>query len=201
MNPLIVRPSHEAFVKHSALGLLPLFLCAASLWSQETSKPSDYILGSEEQLEIVVHVWGEVKSPGEFRVPYETNLVELISKAGGPSEYANLSKVRLTRQMQGLNLDQEALRNLVSKSRAGVITEKNLEKSLKNHFSRRIQIYDVRRYLENNKGLHPPPVLQPGDVVLVPTNSWHRWRELVRVAHEVAVIASVYVWYLRSQQW
>ena len=188
-------------MKHTALVLLPLFFAAASLWSQETSKPSDYIFGSEEQLEIVVHVWGEVKSPGEFRVPYETNLIELISKAGGPSEYANLSKVRLTRQMQGLNLDQEALRNLVSKSRAGVITEKNLEKSLQNHFSRRIQVYDVSRYLENNKGLHPPPVLQPGDVVLVPTNSWHRWRELVRVAHEVAVIASVYVWYLRSQKW
>ena len=191
----------EALVRHLQLFLFPLVLISTLIRAQEEPKPSDYLLGSEEQLEMVVHVWGEVKNPGEYRVPYETNLVELISKAGGPTEYANLSKIRLTREMEGLHLNQEALRNLVTQSRAGVVTEKNLEKSLKNHFSRRIQLYDVNRYLENNKGLQPPPVLQPGDVVTIPFNGWHRWREIVRVAHEVAVIASVYVWYLRSKNW
>lgn len=49
------------------------------------------------QLEVVVHIWGEVRSPGEYRVPAGTNILELMSKAGGPTDYANLGKVKLTR--------------------------------------------------------------------------------------------------------
>ena len=48
------------------------------------------------QLKVVVHIWGEVRSPGEYTVPAGTNILELISKAGGPTEYANMGKVKLT---------------------------------------------------------------------------------------------------------
>ena len=82
--------------------------------AQERTKPGDYFLGDEEKLEMVVHIWGEVKEPGEFRVSYETNVVELISKAGGPTEFANLSKIRLTRELESLNLNEDALKSLVA---------------------------------------------------------------------------------------
>ena len=55
----------------------------------------NYLIGEEQRLEIIVHVWGEVRQPGEKRVPDGTNILEVISKAGGPTEFSNLSKVLL----------------------------------------------------------------------------------------------------------
>jgi len=45
-----------------------------------------------------VHVWGEVTKPGVYRVPLGTNVIEVISQAGGPTEFSNLSKVKLTQK-------------------------------------------------------------------------------------------------------
>ena len=42
-----------------------------------------------ERLMITVHIFGEVRQPGEFLVPDNTNILELISKAGGPTEFSN----------------------------------------------------------------------------------------------------------------
>ena len=169
--------------------------------AQQEQPFSNYVLDNEDELKMVVHIWGEVQKPGEYVVPYETNILELISKAGGPTQYANLSKVRLTRDSENLNLTQNALKSLVSDSRTGKMSQEELERSLKTHYGRRIQIYSVKDYLQNKNALNPPFVLKPGDVVYIATNGWYKWREIVRVAHEVAVIASVYVWYLRSKNW
>ncbi|OGC01872.1 hypothetical protein A2V82_02605 [candidate division KSB1 bacterium RBG_16_48_16] len=160
---------------------------------------SGYILGDEEGLQMKVHVWGEVSKPGEYLVPYNTNVLELISKAGGPTVYSNLSKIRLTRQMNTLRLGKEDLKKIVSESRSGRINEENLEKSLSDNFSSRVFRYDLSDYLKNKSGFNPPPVMQPGDIIYVPRNAWRTWREIVSVAHELAIITSVYVWYLRAQ--
>lgn len=169
--------------------------------AQEQSKSSDYLLGQEQRLEMVVHIWGEVKAPGEYRVNYDTDIIELISKAGGPTQYANLGDVRITRESESLYLTRDALKTLVNESRSGKITEDKLDQSLRAHFSNRIINYDVKKYLRDKKNINPPPVLKPGDVVTITTNSYFKWREFVRVAHEVAVIASIYVWYLRAQNY
>jgi len=66
---------------------------------QPDSRPS-YFVGKEDRLEISVNVWGEVTRPGIYRVPDDTDLVSLISVAGGPTEYANLRSVKVTR-MEG----------------------------------------------------------------------------------------------------
>ncbi len=150
-----------------------LWLLMGAALAQETQRTTDYVLGKEEQLEMDVHIWGEVKSPGEYRVAYNTNLLELISKAGGPTQFANLKKVRLAR---------------VLTETGGAETEEE-----------RILVYDMAKYLNDKDQWDQVPVLQPGDVVVVLQNRWFQWRELVKVAHEVAVIASVYVWYLRAQ--
>lgn len=175
------------------------FLFWADLAAQDTTRASQYILGTEEKLEMIVHIWGEVKSPGEYRVSYDTNVLELISKAGGPTSYANLSKVRLTRESGQWHLNPEDLKRLVVESKAGRIDGDKIEQSLQTHFAKRALIYDLSQYIKERKSLELPPTLHPGDLVFVPQNGWFKWRELVRVAHEVAVIASVYVWYLRSK--
>ena len=179
--------------------LFALLLAYSFVYSQDATKQSQYLLGNEDELQMKVHIWGQVREPGEKLVPYETTVLELISKAGGPAQYANLSKVRVTRESESWHLTQESLKKIVSEAREGKITEDKLEESLKTHFANRILEYDVSKYLENSKTLNPPPVLLPGDVVYVPTNAWSKWREIVRVSHEVAVITSIYVWYLRSK--
>ncbi len=55
----------------------------------------------EEELLVSVSIWGEVDKPGIYDVPDGTNVAELISYAGGPTEFANLSRVKLTRPEEG----------------------------------------------------------------------------------------------------
>jgi len=60
--------------------------------------------GGEERLLVPVNVWGEVKKPGYYEVPDGTDAVEVVSYAGGPTEYANLSRVHLTRTGAGVTV-------------------------------------------------------------------------------------------------
>lgn len=53
--------------------------------------------GPDNQLLIKVNVWGEVLKPGLVEVPDNTDLLTLISVAGGPTENAKLSKVKIKR--------------------------------------------------------------------------------------------------------
>jgi len=71
------------------------------LYSQESggisSRASQYYLGSEDELLIPVNVWGFVQKPGQYMVPSNTDLVSLLSYAGGPAEDANISNIRIIR--------------------------------------------------------------------------------------------------------
>lgn len=46
---------------------------------------------------VKVYIWGEVKTPGVYRLHGTPDLVELISTAGGPTEQADLGRVRVLR--------------------------------------------------------------------------------------------------------
>ena len=54
-------------------------------------------LTGTEQLKIKTYIWGQVRKPGLYIVPDNTDLLTLISSAGGPTENAKLSKVRIVR--------------------------------------------------------------------------------------------------------
>jgi len=54
-------------------------------------------LGADKGLQINVQVWGQVLRPGMYSVPKTTDVVGLISFAGGPTKNANLGKVKLIR--------------------------------------------------------------------------------------------------------
>lgn len=66
---------------------------------EETIRRPQYYLtpGLEEELKIKVRVWGELNVPGLYIVPDGTDLVEVLSLAGGPTEDAKLSHVRVVR--------------------------------------------------------------------------------------------------------
>jgi DNA uptake protein ComE-like DNA-binding protein len=60
---------------------------------------SRYVLSAKsDALLMTVKVWGEVQKPGLYDVPIGTDLVELISSAGGPTSRAKLSKVKIIRE-------------------------------------------------------------------------------------------------------
>lgn len=54
-------------------------------------------LGEDMGLQINVQIWGQILRPGMYSVPKTTDVIGLISFAGGPTEHSNLSKVKLIR--------------------------------------------------------------------------------------------------------
>lgn len=134
-----------------------------------------YILGVDNRLQMKVHILGEVKNPGEYPVADDTNILELLSKAGGPTEFANLGSVVLTR---------------VEAPPAYLV--ENGEVS-----TERVIKINVDDYLKKSRpqGL---PILRPGDVVTVPRNNMHKWKTVFGMARDVAVVASAYFLYVKT---
>lgn len=66
-----------------------------------TSNASAYVYeGSRsnvEKLKINTYIWGQIYKPGLYIVPDDTNLLTLISLAGGPREDAKLTRIRIVR--------------------------------------------------------------------------------------------------------
>lgn len=103
-----------------SFGILALFLLVMLFWPSRTvfcqeggdiSEPaaqddlrrSQYHLrlGTEDELQFYVHIWGQVNKPGLYLVSDGTDVVALVSLAGGPTEGAQLNKVRLVRSATG----------------------------------------------------------------------------------------------------
>ncbi|MFQ5454226.1 MAG: polysaccharide biosynthesis/export family protein [Candidatus Zixiibacteriota bacterium] len=76
------------------LSIMSFFLIIPVLISAQVNKTDYFVPGEQEkELLIIVHVWGEVTNPGKFVVRDGTNLLDIISEAGGPTRYASLKKV------------------------------------------------------------------------------------------------------------
>ncbi len=84
--------------------LIMLFFGAEAGFSQEqrTQIPGQrqaavYYMGSEDELLVPVNIWGFVQRPGQYWIPNNTDLLSLISFAGGPLQDAKLGNVRIVR--------------------------------------------------------------------------------------------------------
>jgi len=64
------------------------------------TRAAQYYVGDEGELLIKVNVWGRVRQPGQYFVPSNTDLITLISVAGGPAEKSRLDNVRIVRNTQ-----------------------------------------------------------------------------------------------------
>ena len=117
------------------------------------------------QLEVRAYIWGEVKNAGEYHVPTGANVIELISKAGGPTEYADIGNIIITHK----------------EGSPGRVIKVNLGD-----------------YLEKMNP-RPLPILENGDVVRVPPNRWYKYRTLIRVVADIAIIANVYYFFTRAR--
>lgn len=65
--------------------------------SGETNRAAQYFIPSEDQILMEVNVWGFVNKPGQYMVPLQTDLVSLLSYAGGPREEAKIKNIKVVR--------------------------------------------------------------------------------------------------------
>ncbi|MCK4235134.1 SLBB domain-containing protein [candidate division WOR-3 bacterium] len=78
---------------------LNLYLHAGNEVGESSQSAGYYIyLGEGDELLISVQIWGQVKSPGLYSLPEKSDVVTLLSLAGGPTENADLSKIRMIRK-------------------------------------------------------------------------------------------------------
>lgn len=89
---------------------LVLFLiCVLNLFGQDEmqfgtnlnqlrqSQGGYYDYSDPDAVNIKVSVWGFVRFPGKYIIPYYNNAFDLLSYAGGPTENANLEDIRIFR--------------------------------------------------------------------------------------------------------
>lgn len=61
---------------------------------------NEYISGQEAGIVMMkVNLWGAVKRPGIHHIPVKTNLIELMSFAGGPNDNAILDSITIKRNL------------------------------------------------------------------------------------------------------
>lgn len=87
--------------------VIALTMLTSICWAQQTDAApaagtsSAYVYGGPsgtiDQLKIYTYIWGQIRSPGLYLVPDNTDLLTLISLAGGPTENAKLTKIRIVR--------------------------------------------------------------------------------------------------------
>jgi len=70
---------------------------------------AQYFLGTNDQLLIKVNIWGFVAKPGQFLVPSDTDLISLISFAGGPIDGAKLNSIKLIRSASNKDKKQKVI--------------------------------------------------------------------------------------------
>jgi hypothetical protein len=174
--PPTYRPVFSYCRKRARIILLPLLVVFTLEPVLAFAQTTGYLLPQEQGLEMIVHIIGEVQKPGEYRVSDRTDVLELLSKAGGPTEYSSLSSITVRRVMpvEGMGPRASARRD----TKLSVL-KVNLGKA-----------WNVNHPV-------PPPRLLPGDVVVVSRNSWFGYKRLATVVRDVAVVASTYLLYLR----
>jgi len=61
------------------------------------SAASFYYISKPGELTMQINIWGSIHNPGRYEVPSSTDLIQLVSYAGGPNSDAQLDHVRVTR--------------------------------------------------------------------------------------------------------
>jgi hypothetical protein len=61
------------------------------------SAASYYYVAKPGELTMQINIWGFVQKPGRYEVSSTTDIIQLISFAGGPVQYAKMDEVKITR--------------------------------------------------------------------------------------------------------
>ncbi len=98
----------------------------SSLNPRLTSQGGFFDYSDPEAVNIKVSVWGFVKFPGKYVIPEYSNLSDLLSYAGGPTDDAHLDDLRLFRNKS------DSTQELIKFDYNDLLWEDNLSKEIKN---------------------------------------------------------------------
>jgi len=110
-----------------------------------------YDLSDPTGVNIEVSLWGIVKFPGRYKVPFNTTFLDLISFAGGPVEESNLEEIRIFRTGNDSLLNKNAVIEL--------------------NYNDLLWSEDVSSSKKMN------PVLRSGDIIIIKQESRYTLRE------------------------
>ncbi|SIQ71879.1 helix-hairpin-helix domain-containing protein [Halanaerobium kushneri] len=116
----------------------------------ETGKMQDNINNEELDKKIVVHLAGNVKKPGVYKLNKNDRLVDLIKAAGGLKEKADLAKINLAEKLyDGQKIFiEEKIKIKPSSTFADPENEVN-EKSVINNFSANSSLININQADQN----------------------------------------------------
>ncbi len=132
------------------------------------SRGAQYQIGRDNELLIKVNIWGLVRMPGQYLVPNHTDLISLISYAGGPTENAQTKKVKLVR--------------------TSIFTPEGKTRDT----DQKIYQFNIKRFLETgDSSLNPQ--LMPDDTILISGSAVHVLSKLLDFAEKLAVFFQIYL--------
>ncbi len=68
-----------------------------TLVGTNSERGAQYYIGNQNELLMAINIWGLVLRPGQYLVPSNTDLMTLVSVAGGPMPKARLDNVKVIR--------------------------------------------------------------------------------------------------------
>ena len=119
---------------------------------------------------IKVNIWGFVRMPGQYLVPSDTDLISLISYAGGPTEGAQTKNVKLVRTMDLSPNDQKQKEN------------------------KKIYHYNIKKFLETGDLIYNPQ-LMPNDTILISGSTAQLVSNIFKYLVMILPIIQAYYWY------
>ncbi len=131
----------------------------------DQGRAAQYYLGGQDQVLMPVNVWGFVNKPGQYMVPYDTDLISLLSYAGGPREDAKITKIKLVRA-----------------AFHGKSTEKGNGQVIE---------IDVKKYIESGQA-EIIPILKPGDTIVVSGTTFYFVSKFFDFTWRVATLIQVW---------
>ena len=67
---------------------------------QKSNTSAIHDLSDPSTVNITIDIWGNVPNPGKYKVPYYTNINDLISYAGGPNKETDWNGIKIYRLAQ-----------------------------------------------------------------------------------------------------
>ena len=132
------------------------------------NRGAQYQIGDDDELLIKVNIWGLVRMPGQYLVPNNTDLISLISYAGGPTESAQTKKVKLVRT------------TLVTPDGKNRETDK------------KIYQFNIKRFLETGDS-ELNPQLMPNDTILISGSAVHLFSKFFEFAEKMIYFVQIYL--------
>jgi len=192
------------FVLRAVCLLLPAiwsFLPTPGFAQEEETKPASptpyrgaqYYLGDTDELLMKVNIWGFVRKPGQYMVPTDTDLIALMSFAGGPIEEARIKSIRIVRAINPAAANTSlvpAMNGQINQAKPDASSARGANDD---GTKRKVLTVDVKKFLQTGEA-SLIPALQPGDTIVVSGNSYNNIRKVLDLVTRVAILGQLYFW-------